>query len=443
VQRGARRSAALVAALAALFAGPAPARDEAPPDRRYSVLYDARIVPTQRAARVAIRVRNEAGLLRTVRLAIDPERHLDFSGDGSIVVEGNTVEWRPTQGAATLRYVFRIDHLRDERSYDARCAEKWAIFRGDDLVPPARVRTLKGARAEARLRMRVPDGWSVALPWPQEADGSYRIDNPRRRFDRPTGWMVAGRLGVRREKVAGVRLTIAGPVGQHVRRMDLLALLRWTLPELRDAAGELPERLLVAGAGDPMWRGGLSGPASLFLHASRPLIEEDGSSPVLHELVHSVARISAGRGGDWVVEGLAELYSLELLVRSRTVSRRRHEKSLARLEEHGRSVRRLEVDRASGAVTARAVTVLHALDLELRSKTDGAKSLDDVFRSVVSEGGAMTSERFRRIAEESTGVALEEFFERHVAPPPRRSPSASRPIPPDGPVEWERAEPTP
>ena len=41
-----------------------------------------------------------------------------------------------------------------------------------------------------------------------------------------------GRLGVRRETLAGVRVAIAGPEGHDVRRMDMLALLSWTLPEL-------------------------------------------------------------------------------------------------------------------------------------------------------------------------------------------------------------------
>ena len=32
----------------------------------------------------------------------------------------------------------------------------------------------------------------------------------------------------------------------------------------------------MVGANDPMWRGGLSAPRSLYLHSGRPLIESDG-----------------------------------------------------------------------------------------------------------------------------------------------------------------------
>ena len=49
-----------------------------------------------------------------------------------------------------------------------------------------------------------------------------------RRFDQPTGWIVTGALGVRRERIAGVRVAVAGPVDHNVRRLDTLAMLNWT-----------------------------------------------------------------------------------------------------------------------------------------------------------------------------------------------------------------------
>ncbi|MEZ4290169.1 MAG: hypothetical protein R3E53_06345 [Myxococcota bacterium] len=41
---------------------------------------------------------------------------------------------------------------------------------------------------------------------------------------------------------------------------------------MKEVFGELPDRLQLVVAGDPMWRGGLSGPNSLYLHAGLPLI---------------------------------------------------------------------------------------------------------------------------------------------------------------------------
>ena len=80
------------------------------------------------------------------------------------------------------------------------------------------------------------------------------------------------------------------------------------------------------------------GPASVFLHADRPLISENGTSTLLHELVHVAMGAHAQRGSDWVVEGFAELYSLELLVRSGTISHRHYRDALALLGNWGKGV---------------------------------------------------------------------------------------------------------
>jgi hypothetical protein len=389
---------------------------EAPPTpQTYSVRYEARIVPSQRSAEVTLRIGNGRYDVRSIRFRVDPARHRDFSGNGVVSVGPDYVDWRPPDGVGRLSYVFHIDQLRNERAYDARCAEDWALFRGDDLVPPARVRVRAGSVSRSRLRLRLPTGWSAATPYPRESDGLYRIEHADRSFDRPTGWIVvADRLGVVREKVAGVQVAVAGPAGHGLRRLDLLALLRWTLPELRDIVPALPERILVAGAGDPMWRGGLSGPNSLFIHADRPLISNDGSSPLLHELMHTALRLKSGKGGDWIVEGLAEFYSLQLLRRSRTVSRRRTSKTLERMEDRGGRVRSVRVDRAAGADVARAVTVLAALDGEIRERTDDLLSLDDVVVDLVRRQDKLTNATFQAAAERAAGGSLEDFFEREA-----------------------------
>jgi hypothetical protein len=384
----------------------------ATPTPRYSLTYDVRIVPTEKTAHVVVQTQDPGALLKSVDLRIDPERHFEFSGDGTVEVRGDRVLWQPPARGGKLRYRFRIDHLRDERSYDSRIRDSWAIFRGDDLVPPARVRTTKGAQADSRLRLRVPEGWSVVAPYERREDGTFAIDDPERRFDRPFGWIAVGHLGVVRETIADTRVAIAGPRGQSFRRQDLLALLRWTLPTLRQIVPTLPPRIVVVGAGDPMWRGGLSGPSSLFLHSDRPSISEDGTSPLLHELVHVALRAPSGPGGDWVVEGLAELYSLELLARSGTLSRKRYERALQRFEEKGRTAKSLRSEPAGPAERARAVTVLRELDAQLDENTGGRVRLDQVFRELARSRGPVTTEALREAAERASGSNLETFFAR-------------------------------
>jgi len=410
-----------VVLMAALLAPPLASGQEEPVKTTYTVRFDARVVPTERLAKVSIRLGRGAHRVIWLRFAIDPVRHFEFRGDGRVVVDGDSVLWEPPREGGILRYSFWIDHLRNSSSYDARCAENWALFRGDDLVPPARVRTEVGAHSSSRLRLRLPEGWSAAMPHELLSDGTFAIDDPHRRFDRPKGWMVVGKIGVLREYIAKTRVAVAGPVGQHLRRHDNLALLRWTLPTLRKIVGELPARIQVVSAGDPMWRGGLSGPNSVFVHADRPLISTDLSSPVLHELMHAVMGARSGEDGDWVVEGLAELYSLELLVRSKTVSRRRYAKALRRLEEKGRGVVSLARDDAGGAVTARAVVLLREIGEQIEAATDGEASLDDVVRRLCSERGVVTGEYFRRIAEEIAGKPISSFARREFPPSVRTS----------------------
>jgi hypothetical protein len=380
--------------------------------RRYDVEYEVRIVPTERSAHLTLRVTDPEHGLLGLRFAVDPERQVGFRGAGEVSIEERWVAWKPPRGGGALTWTTRIDHARDDRSYDARCTGSWALVRGDDLVPPARVRTEDLAESVARLRLRLPEGWSSVVPFRRLPDGRYDVSDPRRRFDRPVGWMLFGRLGVLRERTAGVQVAIGAPVGHGARRQDQLALLRWTLPQLRKIA-PLPERLVIVGATDPMWRGGLSGPRSAFVHASLPLIAEDGTSPLLHEVVHAWMGARAGPGGDWVVEGLAELYSLEALQRSRTLSRRRTARAFERIADKGRGVENVAApERATNAITARSVGLLRELDGEIRAATGGARSLDDVVRELVNSSEAVSLDHFRSVCERVTGTELSAFFAR-------------------------------
>ena len=402
----------LLGAAALLLA--VPCREAAAAQERvfYDLRYDVTLIPSERGARVTVILGNGAESVEWIRFRVDDERQFDFSGDGEIVREEGTVQWFPPKAGGRLKYFFRADHLRDERSYDARCTRKWALFRGDDLVPQARVRTSPIAWANARLRLRLPEGWSAALPYRKLAGGEYAIEHKHRRFDRPTGWIVAGKLGVVREEVAETKVAVAGPAGHGLRRLDILALLRWTLPTLHEVFGDLPERLLVVGADDPMWRGGLSGPRSVYIHADRPLMTGDGTSPLLHEVVHALMARIPGPDADWIVEGLAEVYSVEALKRSGTISEKRWASVKAELEKRGRGFRGNLLDGASsGNARARAATLLYELDAELREASDQLHSLDDVMRGLQDTREKLTTAELRATAEHLAGRELPEIFD--------------------------------
>jgi hypothetical protein len=193
--------------------------------------------------------------------------------------------------------------------------------------------------------------------------------------------------------------------------MDMLAFLRWTLPTVQTLFPHFPPRLLVVSAGDPMWRGALSAPASLFVHADRPMISENATSTLVHELVHVSMRAQSGPGADWIVEGLAEYYSLEILRRSGAISDKRFAKAHAALAAWGKDSAPLDSARSSGAITARAVGVLRAIDEEIRHASGGRGSLDDVVRQLADEGKPVTLARFRELATSAAGAPL------HSIPP--------------------------
>ncbi len=380
--------------------------------REFNVLYDIQIIPTERSAQVEIRVKQQESRLRALTLTHWPDRHTDFSADGELEIRDGEVIWNPPKQGGALRYRHRIDHKRDERSFDARCAENWAILRGDTLVPPFRARIQRDAAAPTAMRLRLPTGWNAATAYERNDDGTYAIPRGERLVGSPSGWMVVGRLGIVRESVAGTQLAIAGPIGHDVRRLDLLALLRWTLPTLKTAVGKLPPRILVVSAGDPMWRGGLSGPGSMFLHAERPLITEDATSPALHELIHIVLGTRGAVQDDGLIEGLAEYYSTQLLLRSGSLSRKRHGRALDKMAEKGRDVRSLRVERADANVAARGLTELVAVDQEIRTATTDERGLDDVVRTLVLTPGDLTVERFRSVAELIAGKPLKTLEKR-------------------------------
>jgi len=396
---------ALLLLLIGCASAPRPADARRP---RYDLDYRVAFLPAEGVARVAISTRPLDGRLTRLRLRMPTPRYSEVTGDGSVQREDHYIAWTPPDEGGTLRYRYRIDHQRRGDGYDARITEDWTIVRGDDLVPTASVRATKGADSRARLRFELPEGWTnVDTPFVMAKNGEeFVVVDPTRRFDRPKGWIIAGKVGTRREWIEGTETSVAGPKGSDVRRNDILAFTNLILPEMKRAFGKLPSKLLLVSAGDPMWRGGLSGPRSLFLHADRPLISENGTSSLVHELTHVVTRLRGGDDDDWIVEGLAEFYSIELPRRAGLLSASRREKALDWMRDYGKPIHRLDTDHSSGRVTARAVVLLDALDAEIRMRTEGDASLDDVTRALMGKR-EVTRDALRRAVEDLTNAPSE------------------------------------
>ena len=332
----------------------------------------------------------------------------DFQADGDWQQEEpHSGKWQPAKGKASLSYKVRISHARDNGKFDARMTPEWALLRGDDLVPSARMVKDDKVELVARLQFELPKGWNgVETGWPKIGNNKFRIDNPSRKFDRPTGWILAGKIGSRRAQLGDTDVTVAAPVGEGMRRMDILTLLTFIWPEAQALFPRDPAKLLIVGAGDPMWRGGLSAPNSIYFQAERPLVSENGTSSLVHELVHVFSRIRDAENSDWISEGLAEYYAIELMRRAGGMGEDRYQIIRKKLMKWSKKVGSLRTERSTGPVTARAVLLLQELDREIRKATDNQRSLDDVTRGLMRLDKASTQD-FIEISENVMGRGSE------------------------------------
>lgn len=383
----------------------APLRAETPPPEKtqtdpntYQIVYGATLDPVGRRADVRIAVRQSRPLLRHIEFVAPRDRYLDVRGQGTVESTADRIEWTPPADGGVLHFEYAIDHVRNDGGQDARITDSWALLKLDHLFPPAKVRVLKGAKSEATLRLLAPAGWSIETPYGPAAGHIQHVDDPHTNFDRPKGWLLAGKLAIRRDVIADRHVAVASPEGSGFRSNDVLAFVRWTLPSLVQVFPEFPPRLLIVSGPDNMWRGGLSGAGSMYLHADRPLISQNGTSTPLHEMVHVASGLHGKDGADWIVEGIAEYYSLELLRRSNTVSQERFDNSLTTLAQWSTGTKCVATDKSEGTQTAHAVLVMRALDREIRTATHDRRSLDDVARTLADARQPVTNAAFRSAA---------------------------------------------
>lgn len=353
----------------------------------YALNYKVAFDPSKQGAQVIISV-DKGELLKQLRFDNARGIYSNIRANGKLTFNDKEVNWDLPSGNSQLSFFVTLSNERDPGKFDSRVTSDWAIFRGDDLIPAIHTFEAPGAYSVALLEVILPEGWtSIETGWPRKKDNIFSIDNSERRFDRPTGWMIAGKIGTRRASISKTSIAVSAPKGEHFKRMDALTFFNFVWPELYKAFEKTPEKLLVVGAGDPMWRGGLSASNSLFLHADRPLVSENGTSPLLHELTHMVTRISGATtnkaNDDWIAEGLAEFYSFELLYRADGMTKSRRSKIIKSLAKWGADVKHLRKSKSTGPVTARAVVLLDELDKEIRKRSANRYNIDDVTRDLM------------------------------------------------------------
>jgi hypothetical protein len=363
--KGGRSVVSAIAATWLSLAVAAHASSTAVPE--YGLAFKLTVEAGQSQARASIAVDQKEPLLLALRFRAPTDRFTDFNGDGTMARDGVFLTWEPPPQGGKISYAVEIDNRRDSGSFDALVATNWAILKGDDVFPAARTRQIAGAVSKTTLHLRLPDHWSAVTPYP-------------------------GHL-------------VAAPVGAGVERLGMLALIRWTLPRVLAEMVDRPSQLTLVSAPDPMWRGGLSAGNSLYVHADRPLLSENATSTLVHEMIHLLMPVPAADDHDWIDEGIAEYLCLRVLSDTGTIARERFDAAIADFRKRGRGVASMRSSTAGGVIKARAVAVFHDLDHELQAASHGEADIFTLMRKMMVTAEPLDLERLRTLARTVAGSA--------------------------------------
>lgn len=364
--------------------------------------------------------------IKELRLQFAADRLTGFRGTGALEPIPGGLRWVPGSPYAHLTYRVAINHIRGQRQrYDSYAGTDWIVTRAHDLFPriaiDATTRDGGQPKSRARLLFRLPRGWRSVAPLPALAPDVYRLIEAGRILDRPRGWFALGKVAVDRQEIGGIMVQVARVPGSQLVPADLFHLLEGTLPPLKHLLAADTSTVLVVSAPDPMWHGGISGEHSFYIHAKRPLRTPDKTSPYLHEFFHVLQPYRPGPDADWIEEGLAEFYSLELQRRAGLLDSAAYARALGYFERYGLWNVDLTQQRDNPATNNSAPLVMYALDQRIQHATAGKKRLDDVVTELAHHHHqTISTAELLQVVDSVTGKRFTKFFDRHVrqgAPP--------------------------
>ncbi len=357
--------------------------------------------------------------IERIRLRFDPGRFEQFTGTGTFERRRGELLWWPMGPYAELRYVARVNHRRTaNKGFDSYAGDGWILSRTTAFFPRSAALFRRDVEPDpesrARLVFRLPEHWDSATVFPSDGPNRYVVETRHHRLDHPRGWLLLGHIKRIDVDIGGTAVTIARAPGVTHKVDRAIQLLTRTLPSLTVLFDRTLPRLLVVLGPDPMWRGGLSGEESFYMHGRRPVRSSDGTSPYLHELFHVAAPFRPAADAHWVTEGLAEYYSIELPRRLGTLSEVDYRRALDLFADHGAWGQDFTRSAAPALLNNSAPLVMHALDRRIRAATGTLHGLDAVVRSLAREGGVVSTGRFLGTVQRVAGRSFAGFFRRHV-----------------------------
>jgi hypothetical protein len=395
------------------------ARADTAPKSTYSIDYIVTISPTH--PEIAWVRWELSGIeeVRWLRLRFPANRISNLEGSGTLESTPEGVVWTPGGPYAHLTYKVHINHVRGQHGrYDSYAATDWIVTRARDLFPRIAIEYDTHDKIEpksrARLVFRLPNGWRSAAALARIGPDTYRLNDPKKTLDRPRGWFALGKVDLQHQEIAGIMVQMARVADTGVSAKDVFTFLEGTLPALKKLLLADPDTVLAVSAPDPMWHGGISGENSFYMHAKRPLRTPDKTSPYLHELFHVLQPYKPGPDADWIEEGLAEFYSLELQRRAGLIDAAAYARALGYFERYGTWHVDLTQQQDNAATNNSAPLVMYALDQHIQRVTTGKQRLDDVVMRLAKQGGTIDTAHFRKAVTAVTGKPFTKFFERHV-----------------------------
>ena len=333
-----------------------------------------------------------------------------------------------------LRYDVFLSHDRyvwQSKKNEAAYGEEWGVFYlGRALFATGGNAALPDT---VNVSFTLPRDWQIDTQWEPFASDPHTFRVPR-----PYLWasgIVMGHYERREVLVGNTRAVHAlGGLEPHTGSPQLEENTRELLEQYASRFGALPigGRVLYVIGFDSTFDGragaGVVGRTITQLAPMRR-IPDGAHGGLLRTMAHEYQHLwngwtigTAGVNEEWFKEGVTEYYSTLTI---RRLAKTTDEQFLARLREHlghylayaGREPPSAQGERKGSddaIVYSGGLAIGLALDLEIRERTNGARSLDDFMRLAMTRREPFTNADLLTGLQKATGIDFSEFFARHV-----------------------------
>lgn len=373
------------------------AREQAPARPNLTIIYKVKFSEDPSApAQVKMLLRGANEITHIKFLDIDENFH-HFKGTGQLVQTApKSWTWNPKSVNGEVSYEVKINRQRSIKGFDSYHGGSWIFTRTSDLFPRKDYVEERPLRIYSQVEFELPKKWQIVTAMERISEDK-NVFAPRDRgnpYVSPYGWILCGDLDVTKKEMSEVDVTLASPRVMKYDPTELTELIEKSMREFSQIMRELPPRIAFIVGPDPLWRGGLSGEDSLYINQNLSLIDRDYTSTPIHELFHITQGFKkASQLSDWIIEGLAEYYSLRILYNTKQISKNKFVRGIRKFDRQGVWGVNLEKNQSFAALYNSAALVMFYIDEHLKEISKGNTSLRDVIKSL-AVNDIVTNKRF-------------------------------------------------